>query len=161
MSGDGERNVATAPACDDALAMLREQALLYAELEGLAKRQTDLVTHDDTGPLLTLLADRQRLSDRLVRLGARLAPVRENWASYRDGFSPSQRCQADRCLREASAALQRVLERDAQDARVLSGRKQTVVAALGRTHSTRQALSAYRSSAPPSERLDCTDEVSS
>ena len=152
-------NERTEESGDDVLAMLREQALLYAELETLAKRQRDLVTHDDIGPLLALLANRQKLSEKLGRLGTRLAPVRQDWPQYRDRFTADERVEADRCLNDASAALRCVLERDAQDARVLSGRKQAVAKALGRTHSTRQAISAYRTSGAPNGRLDCTDEA--
>jgi len=142
----------------DVLRVLREQARLYDELETLAKRQRVLVTDDDIGPLLALLADRQRLSERLVLLGTRLAPIRREWTRYREKLSPPVRDEADRCLGDASAALQRVLDRDAHDARVLSGRKHSVAAALGRTQSTREAMSAYRVNAASSGRLDCTDE---
>ena len=127
----------------------------------LAKQQRTLVTDDDIGPLLSLLADRQKLSERLVLLGTRLLPIRRDWARYRQQLSSTVREEADRCLGEASAALQRVLDRDAQDARVLSGRKHSVAAALGNTQSTRAAISAYRANSAAVGRLDCTDEGTS
>lgn len=142
----------------DVLPILREQARLYNELEALAKQQRTLVTDDDIGPLLSVLAARQKLSERLVVLGARLLPIRTDWTRYREQLSPNSRDEADRCLGDASAALQRVLDRDAQDARVLSGRKHSVAAALGKTQTTRQAISAYRENSAPVGRLDCTDE---
>jgi len=142
----------------DVLHMLREQSRLYDELEALARRQRTLVTDDDIGPLLSLLADRQKLSERLVLLGARLSPIRREWPRYRERFSSQEREEADRCLGEASAALQRVLDRDARDARILSGRKQSVAAALEQAQSTRQAISAYRGGTVSIGRLDCTDE---
>ena len=143
---------------DTVLQLLREQASMYGSLESLASAQRSLVTGDDAGPLLSLLADRQKLSDGLARLAGRLAPVRRDWSSYHSRFTPGQREEADRLVDEASARLQRVIERDEQDAHILSGRKQMVARALRATQSTRQAISAYRVPNHGSGRLDCVNE---
>jgi hypothetical protein len=58
------------------LELLRVQARLYARLESFAIRQRTLVTGDDVGPLLSLLADRQRLSEQMAHLGEALKPIR-------------------------------------------------------------------------------------
>lgn len=143
---------------DGVLDLLREQASLYAKLESLAARQRLLVTEEDVGPLLGLLADRQRLSEKLTRLSTRLAPVRREWEACRRCLSPAQRDEADRLLGDAGGRLRRIIESDEQDARVLSGRKQAVATALQATHSTNQALRAYRAPTGRVDRLDCVDE---
>ena len=76
---------------EDILGLLREQSALYARLESFAARQRSLVRADDTAPLLTLLADRQKLSVELTRLATRLAPVRRGWWSER---LPASLCPA-------------------------------------------------------------------
>lgn len=143
---------------DDVMHLLREQSSLYTKLESVSVRQRSLVTEDDVGPLLTLLTDRQRLSEQLHRIATRLAPVRREWESYRERFTPKQRSEAGRLLKEAGQRLRQLIDNDEQDARVLSGRKQAVARVLRTTHSTSQAISAYRAPTDRLGRLDCVNE---
>ncbi len=150
---------ATLDAPEEVLLLLKEQASLYVKLESLSVRQRLLVTGDDVNPLLTLLADRQRLSERLVRIATRLASVRREWSTYRERLTPPQRAEAERLLSEGGRRLQRVIECDEQDARVLSGRKEAAASDLRTTHSTSRAISAYREPIGYSARLDCVDDA--
>ncbi len=143
---------------EDVMSLLREQSSLYTRLEGVSARQRSLVTEDDVGPLLALLTDRQKLSEQLQRIATRLAPVRREWDSYRTRFTPKQRAEASRLLSEAGQRLRQLIDNDEQDARVLSGRKQAVARVLQTTHSTSQAISAYRAPTDRSGRLDCVNE---
>ncbi len=82
MSANAETAVDTASeSAEEVLVLLRRQAQLYGRLEALAETQKSLVTGDDVGPLLSLLAERQKLSDALMQVAGRLAPVRRSWAS--------------------------------------------------------------------------------
>lgn len=148
------------PAPEEVLTLLKEQASLYTKLESLATHQRSLVTGDDMGPLLSVLADRRKVSEALGEIVSRLAPVRRRWSTYRTRLTSSQRHRADRWLADASERLERVMESDQHDARVLSGRKQAVAEALRTTHASGQAISAYRTSMVGRSRLDCTDEGS-
>jgi hypothetical protein len=140
------------------LTLLSEQASLYERLESLAERQRTLVSDDDVSPLFELLADRQRLSEQLLRIGGCLGPVRREWSSFRSRLTTMEQAEADRLWNEAGNRLRRVMESDERDTRVLSGRRQAVAAALGTSQATGQAMSAYR--APVAAlRVDCTDEV--
>lgn len=112
------------------LALLRDQAALYARLESIVERQRTLVTRDDTTPLLVLLADRQRLSRTLSDVGRQLAPVRHDWAAYRRRLDAAQRQEADRLVEETANRLRRVIESDERDARVLSARRDITSHAL-------------------------------
>lgn len=138
------------------LDLLREQAALYSRLETFARKQRSLVAQEDTGPLLALLADRQKLSTELQRLASRLEPVRRDWMRHHDRLAPAEQREADALLAEVRGRLQRVLESDEQDARVLAGRRQTIDGALKTTHAAGQVASVYRVSAsrPAVEQLD-------
>ena len=122
------------------LKLLRLQATLFGGLETLARRQRGLVTSEDTGPLLRLLADRQKLSTELADIALHLDPVRRDWAKMRKRLTPEQRADADRYLSESGKRLQRIMESDEQDARVLGARKQMVTDTLRGAHDTGQAI---------------------
>jgi ElaB/YqjD/DUF883 family membrane-anchored ribosome-binding protein len=148
-----------ADAPQEVLTLLREQIPLYTKLESHASRQRSLITGDDTSSLLSLLADRQRISADLARIASRLEPIRRDWGKYRKRLTPEQRDQAERLLTEIRERLARVIENDEQDARLLAARKQAVAETLRATHSTEQALSAYRTPAGKSDRFDHWDEA--
>ena len=141
----------------EVLELLRTQASLYARLEQFASSQRRLVGDEDAGPLLSLLADRQRLSAELTGVASRLAAARGEWPAFRDGLSPARRAEADELVRGASESLRRVIESDEQDARLLAIRKERVKRELRETHTTGQAISAYGCGGSPasgSRRLD-------
>lgn len=129
---------------DVVMRLLRVQAKLYDKLESYAARQRRLVAQEDTAPLLSLLADRQKLSTELQRLAAQLEPVRRNWIAFRSRMSPTQRDEAEELLAAMSGRLERLLQGDEEDARVLSARKNSIRSSLQATHAIGQALSAYR-----------------
>jgi hypothetical protein len=145
---------------EEILGLLREQSALYARLESFAARQRSLVREDDTAPLLSLLADRQRLSVELTRLATRLSPVRQGWSMFRERFSTSQRTEADGLVSDVTQRLRRVIESDEKDARILSLRKQSVATKLHATHRVGQAISAYRVPAGAAMGADRLDEAS-
>lgn len=143
---------------EDVLNLLRRQRTLYTELESLASRQRALITGGDPNPLLVVLADRQKLSVQLTRLSHRLEPVRAAWERYRSQFDTVQRKEAESLLGEITNRLQRVIDRDEEDARLLSARKQGAAEALRASHSMSQAIAAYSSAGGSRGRLDRMDE---
>jgi len=140
---------------DDVMTLLREQAVLYGRLEAYSRRQRQLVSEDDVGPLLTLLAERQKLSQELTMIASRLAPARHEWSVFRKRLTPEQQKEADTLIEAAGVGLRKVIAEDEQDARVLSGRRQVVAGTLQSAHTTGAALSAYRVPWPRASRLDC------
>ena len=143
----------------EVLGLLRRQDSLYAKLESFADRQRNLVTADDVGPLLTVLADRQRLAGELAEISQRLGPVRQRWSTYRTSLTRPQLDEAERLLDGAADRLNRVIACDEQDARVLSVRREAVARALQVSHSAGEAMQAYQQNTKRTGRLDCTDEV--
>ena len=145
---------------EEVLALLREEMSLYGNLEANASRQRLLITGDDMGPLLALLGDRQRLSVELRRIGTKLTPIRREWRSYRERLTVRQRGEADRLVEGIADRLRRVIRSDEEDGRLLSARKQAVSDQLQATHSTGQALSAYRVAPVRQPCLDRLNEAS-
>lgn len=142
---------------DEVLGLLRRQATLYGKLESMAARQRTLVTGNDVGSLLSLLADRSKVSRDLSDVGERLAPVRSRWARFREGLSDADRREADGLVATAGAALRRMIAGDEQDVRILSGRKESVAQALKGAHLTARAIDAYQTCGARPGSLDCTE----
>ena len=139
----------------EVVGLLRKQASLFSRLEGFARRQRILVVQEDTRPLLALLAERQKLSLELARVSQRLAPVRENWNSFRKSLTVVERDEAAGLLDEIRESLSRVIESDEQDARSLGVRKQMVRQSLQASQAKGAAVGAYRANlAPSGRRLD-------
>lgn len=145
-------------ATEEVFELLREQVTLYGQLESFAARQRGLVSGDNTGPLLAILADRRKLSHQLAEIGSRLAPVRQEWAAFSACLSSERRSEAEHLVSEAGDRLHRVIKSDEEDARVLSARKQAVAASLRETHATGAAIQAYRVVDDGTKRLDCVTE---
>jgi len=140
--------------------MLREQAALYRRLEAFAAKQRTLISSEEAGPLLMLLADRQRLSVQLAGISQRFEPIRREWNAHRERLTPLERREAEGLLSDIKDHLSRVMESDEQDARILSARKESVATALRASHATGQAISAYRSSPAVASTVDRWDATS-
>lgn len=140
--------------------LLRMQARLYGRLEELADRQASLVSDEDLNPLMALLSERQHISDELTGVGAKLAPVRQDWSRRRAELGADEQVEADRLIIAIRERLQRILRRDETDARVLSGRKEVVVRALREMPSQQQAISAYRTQGETTRSLDVVEQES-
>lgn len=128
------------------LGLLRRQAILSARLEQFAGQQRSLVRTDRSGPLLSLLADRQRLSATLAELAAQLAPFRRAWSAVRAGLDDRGRAEADELIEEAGSRLKRVIEGDEQDARLLAVKKRRAADELSETCHAVAAVRAYAGS---------------
>ena len=149
-----DRDVATA------ISLLREEAGLYDNLEELARRQRDYVAADDATRLLTVLVDRRKLSDDLQRIGQHLSPVRRSWEAYRKRLSESQRSEVEGLIGKTANCLKRIMERDEEDVRVLSARKEMVAVGLRATHVSGEALAAYGAPGMDRSRPGSLDEAS-
>lgn len=127
----------------EVLLLLRAQRQLYGKLESIAEKQRSLITGDNSNELLGVLELRQRIAGALAELGQRLAPARERWDTYLSAFDNRQREEAESILASIRCSLQRVMERDDTDVKLLAARKQVVTEAMQSTHNSRQAIHAY------------------
>lgn len=145
---------------ENILSLLHEQVEMYGELAGYAGEQRSLITREDTGPLLAVLAKRQEISSRLDDVIRRLEPVRRDWESHRARFDSTQRLEAEDLLADIKSRLRDLIDRDEEDVRILSARKQAVASAMRSTHSSGQALCAYRDDGVATARVTHLDEAS-
>ena len=139
------------------MALLQREETLVSRLEELADRQRRLVTEEDMESLLGLLGDRQRLSTELAGVTHELAPVRRDWSETRLSLGPRQREEADRLMEGAGKRLRCLMDKDEEDARKLSIRKEAVSQTLRAAGAAQGALSAYRAGFERAPRLDFTD----
>jgi hypothetical protein len=141
-----------------ALELLREQVALFAKLEGLSVRQQALVAGEAIEPLMSVLADRQRVSVRLAKIAEALGPVRRSWKQFRDALDATQRDEAEKFIASAEASLKRLIESDERDARILSARKRRVADTLSGLNSSGGAVAAYRRETQTVRRMDLVSE---
>lgn len=142
-----------APSPSSVLRMLDMQAALFHRLENLSRRQGDLIIRDDAGPLLALLNERRQVTSDLLELGQRLGPVRRAWAAYRGRLEGEDADRADKLVAQISERMERVIQRDEADARILAQRKSQAGSAIGEVAASQHVISAYASRAAP-RRLD-------
>jgi hypothetical protein len=127
-------------------ALLTEQRDMYRQLSRLADQQRGLITGNETERLLAVLAERQRLVERLTATGRELKPLQANWSSVRDSLSPQQAGDVDALVGEVKALLTEILERDEADTALLSARKSETSQAMGTLQVSRRAGTAYAAS---------------
>lgn len=149
-------NLSERPLSRRILNLLREQVSLYSQLESLAQKQHDSISDDDAGPLLAVLASRKTISARLSSIAVGLRPIRTNWPDIRDRLNPVMKDEADHLWSVARQSIQRLMAGDEQDARLLAARKESIRKELRQTHSSSNALSAYKNRADRAKisRLD-------
>ena len=123
MSANTERGDTVGQDVAAVMSLLRRERDLYRRLHRLAERQRGLVAENDSGSLLSLLGDRQKVIRSLLEVGQELAPHREDWPRTRDTLSAGDRQEAEQILTEVSTILGQVIAADEQDSRLLSARK--------------------------------------
>ena len=128
--------------------LLEHQRVLYRRLRLLADRQRTLVLADDSGALLELLAERQRLVDGLVHLTSQMAPFRTRWTQlYQEMEEPARR-QVTSLLEEVNGSLGSILASDSHDTATLKARRDSTAQQLSALGDSARAGAAYGGHAP-------------
>jgi len=125
------------------LSNLERQLVLFGRLDRLSARQAKLVSAADTQPLVAILAQRQKITSDLADLTRQLPRSSSDSGSGSGPYSDSDRQRANDMLARIREHLQKLIKRDAVDARILSTRKSQTQAGITATHSGRQAVTAY------------------
>lgn len=125
------------------IALLEQQRDCYGELKRLAQRQRQLITEQDPEALLKILAERQRLVDRLAELNKSLIPFRQEWANTYSQMLDDRRQYVQKVLDEINTLLGSILISDAEDSRLLATSKESVRAQMSTTAVGRMASHAY------------------
>lgn len=131
---------------NELLSLLSEQRDAYHELGRLAERQRALITADEPEQLLAVLAQRQKVLDRLTAMADRVRPYQEQWQALRPGMGAEVGDQVDRLIAEIRQTLSVILEKDEADARLLAARKGSTARSMGALKQGRQADAAYAAS---------------
>lgn len=138
--------------------LLGKQIALYQRLERLSLAQRDCIEREDPRPLLSLLAERQRLTAALTDLGAQLAPHRLHWEAVKGLLPTADRVEVEARLRDVSDRLRRILDGDEADARLLASRRDATAGDLRGLDAAWRTHHAYSSAvAAPGGVLDGTE----
>jgi len=137
------------------IGLLSEQCRLYRQLASLAEIQRGLIARNDTGRLLEVLSERQRLIDELQELASRTRPYQADWPGVRRRLEPEDVCRVDELVAEVNGSLKRIIDQDAADADLLAARKSATGQAMATVQAGRQAGAAYAAAA--AERQSCVD----
>lgn len=140
------------------LELLREQVALFTKLEALATRQQGLVIGQAIEPLLSVLADRQRVSTRLAEIAGLLKPARRSWRELREQLDAGECAEADRLVASTEELLKRLIAGDERDARILSARKRRVADLLSGLNSAGSVVGAYQRKTQTVRRVDLVSE---
>jgi len=128
---------------EQAVELLERQLAVYQELEELSRRQIDLIEADDTDGLLSLLAAREVVLERLMAISAELAPLKADWPQLTAGLSESARQRCRSAIDEIAQVAETLAQRDAHDRQALERRRADVASELAGLSAGRGALTAY------------------
>ena len=123
--------------------ILTEHRSLYERLDGLSERQSALIDEDRTDELLGVLAERQRVVDRLLAVAEELKPFQSRW----DDLLASVDADRRESLREKVSAIQemaqRVNDRDEHDRTRLAAQRKALSEEIAGVNKSRGAIAAY------------------
>lgn len=139
-------NNADGAAASGIAGLLTEQRDLYLQLSRLTEKQRGLITGDEPERLLSLLAERQRLVDKLQAISRHLRPYQANWRQYREEMPDNEGRRVDGLVGEINALLGEIMRQDDTDTALLMVRKSETHRAIGTVQTGRQADRAYMAS---------------
>lgn len=133
----------------DLVALLQEHRGLYEQLDELSRRQSALIEAEETDPLLTVLAERQAIIDRLDHANRKLAPARQTWDRVGPEFSADDREHVRLLIDEVTRIAVGVAARDEQDRRRMESRRDEMADEMMSLNKSRRAFTAYGAPAGP------------
>ena len=134
------------------ISTLEDQGRLLDELAPLAERQAELVKSGDTEALFGLLAQRQRIIERLAGEQERLASLTGDHDQLH-ALDDDRRARIRRLIARIGEGLARIMEGDARDQRVLASARQRISNEITTVSTARHARDAYRNDAAVAPRF--------
>lgn len=95
--------------------LLDQQRRIYSHLEQMSARQTHLVQAGQTEPLLTLLAQRQRLIDQLTQVAGNIEPFKKDWPALFAQLDLVSRGRIQSLINQVQELLGRIMSADERD----------------------------------------------
>lgn len=132
--------------------ILTEHESLYERLDALSERQSGLIDEDKTDELLGVLAERQRVVDRLLTIGEDLKPFQARWDDLLARLDGERRESLRAKVHGIQEAARRVNERDDRDRARLAAQRKSLADEIAGVGRSRGALNAYGGRAAPTPR---------
>jgi len=127
--------------------LLDQQRSIYQQLFDLSACQSQLVSAGDAEPLLSLLAQRQRLIDDLTQLNNHIEPYKQNWPALWARLDGRTQAGIQSLIDQVQALLDQILARDEQDRLALSAQRDHTGSQLKQVRTGTAANRAYGSRA--------------
>lgn len=132
--------------------ILDEHESLYDRLDALSERQSELIDGEKTDELLGVLAERQRVVDRLLAVGEELKPFQPKWDDVLAGVDADRRESLRSKVASIQQAAQRVNDRDDRDRARLAAQRKSLAEEIAGVNKSRVGLNAYGGQRAPSPR---------
>jgi hypothetical protein len=123
--------------------LLQRQQELFSQLDAMSQRQSALIEAQDTDQLLSVLAERQAVIERIAETSARLEPYRASWDAVMRGLDEPGRARVRRRIDVLSDLAERVAKRDEADRAMLEERRDAVAGEITQINRGRGAVAAY------------------
>ena len=133
--------------------LLQRQHELFSQLDTMSERQSSMVEAQDTDQLLTLLAERQGLIDRIAETSAHLEPYRASWDTLLARVDELGRVRIRKRLDALSEIAERIARRDEADRQLLEERRDAVAGEMMQINRGRGAMAAYQTGPGASPRM--------
>lgn len=127
----------------DLIELLGEQRDIYAQLQELSEKQAALVAEGDAESLLTLLAERQTLIDKLTQLNGRVEPYKQNWPTLWSQLDAQSQRRVQGLIDQVQSLLDRIVQQDERDREALSEQRERIGAQMTRTSQGSAVNKAY------------------
>jgi hypothetical protein len=141
-----------------AVALLQQQCLLYQQLRDLSARQGQHIKEGQTEPLLTVLAQRQRVLAELTAIADEMAPYRAHWPQVRAALSADQQQQVNAMVQEVEQQLAHIIQQDERDRTQLQNARNQVGSELTKLNKVSAAAAAYRPAPQPGSQNRFTSQ---
>ncbi|MCH8005280.1 MAG: hypothetical protein IH888_03505 [Planctomycetes bacterium] len=142
-----------AASADTLVELLEAQQALVEELSLLAARQPPLIEAGESDGLLALLADRQRILDRLFGDQERISQLAASLDHPAGRLGGEARARISRVAAAISGRLSQIVRSDEEDQVLIGARSQRASRTMAKLDTAKQAHSAYLRSRAVSNRF--------
>ncbi len=123
---------------------LRAQAELYRTLLGLAKRQSEEISAENTDAFVRLLEKKKKVMEEIGELELTADPLRTFWETNREKISEQTRANLRSVVDEIRTLLEELLELESKSQRRLGITKDTVQEQIRQLSVGPEAMRSYR-----------------
>lgn len=124
--------------------LLERQRTLYHQLRTLSDQQGPLAAEALAEPLLSLLAQRQKVIDGVTVVNAQLDPYRQRWSELWAELADGDREHIGELVKEIQELLASIIKQDDRDRGALQAAKVRMGSELQNMARQGQAINAYR-----------------